>query len=345
MGNSPPVISFVEPADGGFFDWDEAVSYRVAVMDEEDGSSDKNGDVMKLRFLLTQRYLPSGELDAESAHLGGFGKHATAVNAIKASDCFNCHSVEQKIVGPAFKEIAAKYAGDEAAVGAAAERIIKGSSKVWGDVPMLPHAQFSDAEARAMVSWIFSLKDAENSGAASQSFTGTATAKKPEWMGAAAGGIWEWEAAYTDFGAAGTTPLARRQVIRLRTRQVEGEHFGRRSGTQTLGSDSASGGQFIGSISSGNHLIFDRVNLDGIKAVTVRVASPSTGGKVQLRRDSPAGPLVAEVDFAATGEWEKWVEKTVEIKDPGEVGDLYCVFVNPKGAGPFMNLDWLRFEK
>ena len=140
--------------------------------------------------------------------------------------------------------------------------------------------------------------------------------------------------------------FAGRATARLRIRQVEGEHFTSRVGTQTLASGSASGGQFIGSISPGHYLVFDRVNLHGIRTITARVASPSTGGKIELRQGAIDGPVVAEIAFGATGEWERWIEANSGLKDPGGIGDLYCVFVDPKGGGgPFMNLDWLRFDK
>jgi cytochrome c len=345
IGNSKPLVRFLEPVDGGFFNWGDAIPCKVEIADAEDGRSAEIGEAMKMRFLLTRRYLSSAPQDAEAAHLAGGGKHATAINTIKSSDCFNCHSVDHRIVGPAFREIATRYAGNEEAINLAASHIIAGSSKVWGEVPMLPHPQFSESEARSLVQWIVSLKDEESRETATQSLSGTFTAKRPEWFGDTAGGFSEWEAAYTDFGAEGANPLAGRATARLRVRQVEGEHFTSRQGTQTLGSGSAAGGQFIGSISPGNYLVFDRVNLLGIGTITARVASPSTGGVVELRQGGVDGPLVAEIPFKSTGEWERWNEISAPVKDPGGIGDLYCIFVNPKSTGPFMNLDWLRFEK
>jgi cytochrome c len=345
IGNTPPVVNFVSPLDGGFFDWDEPLDFEVTVDDMEDGSSAEMAAAMKMRFLLTNRISSSAPQDAEAGHLGGGGKHASAINMVKASDCLNCHSIDHKIVGPAFKEIAVRYAGNEEAISIAAGHIIKGSAAVWGEVPMLPHPQFSDADARAMVQWIVSLKDeASSSATASQSLTGKASALRPEWMAGAAGGFWEWEAAYTDFGAEGANPLPGRASARLRHRQLEAEHFTSRQGTQPLGSASASGGQFAGSISPGNYLVFDRVNLSGIRTITARVASPSTGGKVQLRMNSIDGPIIAELPFEKTGEWEKWIETSIPLPASSESGDLYCIFIAPNGGGPFMNLDWLRFD-
>ena len=73
------------------------------------------------------------------------------------SDCNACHSVDNKIVGPSFKEIAAKYKSDKAAVAKLSEKVIKGGSGNWGEIPMSPHPQVSQADANEMVKYILSL--------------------------------------------------------------------------------------------------------------------------------------------------------------------------------------------
>jgi cytochrome c551/c552 len=76
------------------------------------------------------------------------------------SDCNACHSVDNKIVGPAFKDIAKKYKGDKTAVAKLSEKIIKGGSGNWGEIPMAPHPQISTADAGDMVKYILSLAPA-----------------------------------------------------------------------------------------------------------------------------------------------------------------------------------------
>ena len=75
-----------------------------------------------------------------------------------SKNCMACHAVDKKLVGPAYKEVAAKYKGDKAAVDKLAAKVIKGGSGVWGQVPMPPNAQVSDAEAKKLVGWILSIK-------------------------------------------------------------------------------------------------------------------------------------------------------------------------------------------
>ena len=73
-------------------------------------------------------------------------------------NCMACHAVDKKLVGPAYKEVAAKYAGQKDAVDKLAVKVVKGGSGVWGAVPMPANPQVSDAEAKQLVQWVLSLK-------------------------------------------------------------------------------------------------------------------------------------------------------------------------------------------
>ena len=73
-------------------------------------------------------------------------------------NCMACHAVDKKVVGPGYKEVAAKYAGQPDAVDKLAQKVIKGGAGVWGPVPMPANAQVTEAEAKQLVEWIRSLK-------------------------------------------------------------------------------------------------------------------------------------------------------------------------------------------
>ena len=75
-----------------------------------------------------------------------------------AKNCMSCHAADKKLVGPSYKDVAAKYAGQRDAVDKLAVKIIKGGSGVWGLVPMPSNAQVSQEEARQLVSWILTQK-------------------------------------------------------------------------------------------------------------------------------------------------------------------------------------------
>ncbi|MBO9684994.1 c-type cytochrome [Roseateles chitosanitabidus] len=73
-------------------------------------------------------------------------------------NCMACHSVDKKLVGPAYKDVAAKYAKDKDAVKKLSEKIVKGGSGVWGPVPMPANTQVSPAEAEQLAKWVLTLK-------------------------------------------------------------------------------------------------------------------------------------------------------------------------------------------
>jgi len=72
--------------------------------------------------------------------------------------CMACHAVDRKIVGPSYKDVAAKYAGQAGAADQLAEKIIKGGVGVWGAVPMPANPKVSPAEAKQLATWVLSLK-------------------------------------------------------------------------------------------------------------------------------------------------------------------------------------------
>ena len=86
------------------------------------------------------------------------GAHAVEPAAIAQSKgCLSCHSVDAKIVGPAYKDVAKKYAGNKAAEDQLVKKVVGGGSGVWGTMPM-PGGMATEAEARVLVKWILGLK-------------------------------------------------------------------------------------------------------------------------------------------------------------------------------------------
>jgi cytochrome c len=73
-------------------------------------------------------------------------------------NCLACHATDKKIVGPSYKDVAAKYAGQKDAVAKLAEKIQKGGSGVWGPVPMPPNTQVNADEAKQLATWVLTIK-------------------------------------------------------------------------------------------------------------------------------------------------------------------------------------------
>ena len=77
---------------------------------------------------------------------------------VAKSNCLTCHKVEEKLIGPAYKDVANKYAGNDTAVTYLAHKVIAGGKGVWGEVAMTPHPDVSEADAEQMVKYILLLK-------------------------------------------------------------------------------------------------------------------------------------------------------------------------------------------
>lgn len=75
-----------------------------------------------------------------------------------SKNCMSCHAIDKKLLGPAYKDVAAKYATDKTAADKLAQKIIKGGSGSWGAVPMPANPQVSEAEAKKLAAWILSQK-------------------------------------------------------------------------------------------------------------------------------------------------------------------------------------------
>jgi cytochrome c len=74
------------------------------------------------------------------------------------SGCLACHAVDKKVVGPSYKEVAAKYRGDKAAQAKLEKKVKEGGVGVWGQIPMPPNTQVKDEDIKKLVAWVLSQK-------------------------------------------------------------------------------------------------------------------------------------------------------------------------------------------
>jgi cytochrome c len=88
------------------------------------------------------------------AFAGGDDGHELA----QKSGCLACHSPDRKIVGPAYKDVAKKYAHDNGAFEKLFHKVKNGGSGIWGPIPMPPNPQVSDADLKKILHWVLSMK-------------------------------------------------------------------------------------------------------------------------------------------------------------------------------------------
>ncbi|MEP6941790.1 MAG: c-type cytochrome [Betaproteobacteria bacterium] len=106
---------------------------------------------MKVSILLAAVLLAAGNAHAAL-------DNASAEAMMKKDGCAACHSVDKKVIGPSYVEVAAKYKGDNAALAKLSEKVKKGGVGVWGQIPMPPNVQVPDADIKDLVTWILTLK-------------------------------------------------------------------------------------------------------------------------------------------------------------------------------------------
>ncbi|MEO8104362.1 MAG: c-type cytochrome [Betaproteobacteria bacterium] len=93
-----------------------------------------------------------------TAALAFVGSAQASEELAKKNNCTACHKIEGKLVGPAYKDVAAKYKGDKKAEAMLIEKVKKGGMGVWGPIPMPPNAAVKDEDIKTLVKWVLSLK-------------------------------------------------------------------------------------------------------------------------------------------------------------------------------------------
>jgi cytochrome c len=331
VGNAPPKVAFDYPIDGQFVDLSQPVRYKVSATDEEDGPIG--------RIVIEQGYRDRVET------LNAGDEAAPGLALIRKSDCFNCHALDHKIVGPAYIDVANKYRNDPNALGVAAQRVIAGSVNIWGPIPMLPHPQHNVQQTAEMVKWVLALKP---SGGFAEAQPGAEVTITPPALpeGQRAPGLLSIQATYTDHGGPGVGPLTGAAKVVLRNTHLEAENFDTSAALRVIDTgDGGPGQKMLGGIESGGYAEYKHVNLRDIVSVTARVASGGSGGIVELRAGSPTGKVVGTFGVKPTGGYEKWVDVSALVKDPGGTFDLFVVFTHPGGGGGLMNLNWIDFQR
>jgi cytochrome c len=107
-------------------------------------------NVMMMKLMLTAA--------SAALLLSGVASADDAQALAQKNACMSCHGVDKKIVGPAYKEVAKKYAGDKTAQAKLAAKVKAGGKGVWGEIPMPPNPQVKDEDLKKIIAWVLSQK-------------------------------------------------------------------------------------------------------------------------------------------------------------------------------------------
>ncbi|MFT6863158.1 MAG: cytochrome c [Akkermansiaceae bacterium] len=315
-GNTPPSLAFESPLDGTFYNPGKPVAYQIHLSDQQEGDSKKDATAFGSTVVT----------------LAPLAKEAPGLSAIRSSDCFNCHHATQKLIGPAFNDIAKRYKDDDTAFDQSVTRIISGSSKVWGEIPMLPHPNLDRNQVASMVRWIYSLS-AKSAPEVSRGSTGTIKLPSSDQT-------LELSANYTDAGGheGKASPLSGGASIRLHPRTIQAESYTTNNGTQILNRNDH---PFIGAINHSHWTEYHRFRLEGSQKITFRYASAGPGATVTMTAN---GQNIGSGQFKPTGDWKTWKEVSIPLANlPSGLVNLRLTFTNP-GKQHLANLDWFRID-
>jgi cytochrome c len=296
-GNDLPEVSIdFKGKNRTFYFGDKSLEYKVIVTDKEDGST-SNGAIKPEEVAVTFDYVPSGfdPIQLASKQIGVETNAVLSIgrNLIEASDCKSCHQYDSTSVGPSYAAVAKKYPNNPENVSMLVSKIIKGGSGVWGDYGMSAHPQLSEADAKRMVDYIFSLNEV-NPNVASLPLEGKLSPEIPEDEDGQGGYL--LRAFYSDKGSGNIRSLVGEDFVALRNPFLDPILSEVRKGVQL--SPKPNVNFFM--VGDQSYIGFIDLDMTGIKEITfyigINASDGAKGASVEVRLDSPTGKLLGKTE-------------------------------------------------
>ncbi len=352
IGNEPPVITFSSTQNQSFF-WPDTkqFNYAFAVNDQEDGliSNVENGNP-----LVTFTYVEPEEkstLGHQAANAIDQGKAL-----VDANNCLGCHKLDEKMVGPAFRDVAKKYQKDSKALAYLVNKLGNGGAGVWGEMNMPAFSGLSEAERTALATYVLSLaedhspKGLELSGTAElrahQKNSMAVSANKPYTVN---GEAYLFNAKYTDKGANNLAPIVVTEQIKLipprldfdsvfnaatATKESKQDTYNEIKTIKVLGSEGVSG------------FGIGRYDLASVKSVKIGALffKETTKWLVEIRRDNAEGEVLGAGTLSPS-DLKTYERSSIAIKSASGFTGLYINVQPEQKTTAEMRLQDISFEK
>lgn len=299
-GNEPPVIDITIEGNQNHFLPGAFANYKVTVSDKEDGSS-ADGKIPASNVLVTLDFHPQG-FDVTKIAQGHQRSELPGKLLIAESDCKSCHQIDEKSAGPAYREVARRYAKEVRAVEVLSDKILKGGSGNWGEVAMAAHPQLTKDQAVQMVDYILSLANEEK--IVSLPLGGKANFAQIPPPGPMPTAAYVLTATYEDKGANGMPSLATTKQFVFKSPMLNtAEAVDLKGGVRKT---SAAGYNFLENIKNGSSATFADVDLThvGMLSFVVVEMGNSKSGEIEVRLDSADGELLGTVSFSKAPKME-----------------------------------------
>ncbi len=348
-GNSPPDVQVNLTGNRSFFFDNTEIAYAVSVVDREDGSL-AAGTIDPKHVAVSIDYISEGfdyaEIIQGQRSVDASVQFAVGQAIMKKSDCYNCHTLNVTNIGPTFTQISEKYKDDPKAEEYLAGKIRNGGSGVWTKVIAMPaHSAITDNDARSIAKYIL---NAGSKSPATMPVKGTYSVKLPK--NDSGSGTYLIRAAYTDRGKGTIPKLSSENNIILRKPSIEAASadITEKVTIKVNGIDGV-----VNVIPINNGFIgFKGLDLEGIKQIELKVTTSireeNPGGLIELRLDSPTGPLVGSTEVAAVSDevlGEKSAPRKIDIKPVKGLHTVYFVFKNSKAPQlmPLFSISNIKF--
>lgn len=324
-GNEPPQIDIhITEGNKTFFFPDSRLAYQIEVKDKEDGTL-AEGNIKVEEVAINFDYAPEGfdpiEIAQNHRSTDDWVTFSKGKSLIDKSDCFSCHRVDEKSIGPSYLQVAEKYKRDKKSQELIAEKIIKGGVGVWGEHAMSAHPDVSTEQAALMVEYIMSLNDPKPA-VQNIPLAGNYTTIVPEKENGKGGYL--LRAAYTDKGTGNLKTLSSEKIIALRNPTINPEDYDTAEGIQLLTTPR----RLFNIIKDGAWLAYEQLDLTGVSEIAISAEAPSrngaAGGIIELHLNSPDGQLI--------GTPEKVAPLTIDVQV--ELGKLRAEWEKGGKVGP-----------
>jgi cytochrome c len=351
IGNEPSVIEFSAKQNQSFF-WPDTtkIDYAFSINDKEDGAITTSANQNPLiQFEYTK---PVAKAEGHQV----VDVIAQAKALVDANSCLGCHKIEEKVVGPAFRDVAKKYENDPNAIKYLVNKIANGGAGVWGEMNMPGFAGLSEADLTALATYVLSLK--EDKTTPSLPLSGVVELKSDQKAAAAlkadeaymsTGEAYVFNASYIDKGANGMVPIhTSKQVKFIPYRFDFDSAFKPATATKGVSQESfrdlkmiklsAENGQ--GSFSIG------RLDLTSVKSIKVGASffKELTPWIFEIRKNGVDGEVVASGVLTPT-EMRTYQRTSINVSETNGFADLYVVAKTEQKSTADLRLLDISFEK
>ena len=333
VGNDVPKVEINVTGNQSFYLGSDKINYKVNVSDTEDGSIGRG--IKSEDVVVSIDYLEGYDKNALALGHQQSVANATGRRLISESDCFACHTIDQKSIGPNYKSVAEKYPMGNTNVAKLTNKIISGGGGVWGETAMAPHPDLSKADAESMVRYILSINNKKASLPSSGSYDAKAHENKKV-------GAYVIQATYLDKGGKVIGPQSGSTSRALKSPKMNAKDYDKTEGTMTF--DVPQIGELV--IAKDNTwVMFEKIDFTGISGIKIGAFSQkgqTQGGTVELRLASQSGKLIGQTQVPEMN----MAPLDVKFKGVKGIQNLYFVFKNSEAEDKALfGLTTLEFVK